>query len=90
MRDPFFRILDVTEARGRSIADIAAEVAGRRQVSLNRLRGRQQDEWARKARHEAILQIKAERPDLSSAVVSQFFGREASVIRRLWRNGAVA
>lgn len=89
-REPFFRIIDVHEAKGRSVADIVAEVATERGINIRVLRSPLQLGHIASARHEAIARIKAERPDLSSAQVAAYFNRNASTIRHSWLRQRVA
>lgn len=90
MREPWFRILDVTEDRGRSIADIAAEVALESGVNLRVMRSPLMLDHILAARDKALARIKQERPDLTSSQVGAYFRRDPSVVRHHWRKMAGA
>lgn len=85
-RKPWFRIIDVTELNGRSIADIAAEVAERCNVPMASIRGGRLSPQVVAARKEVLRQIHLERPDLSSGTVAAFLRLESSTVRHHWRN----
>lgn len=85
IKKPWFSIIDVTEKRGRSMADIAAEVAREHRVSLTELRGERHLKYVCAARMEAMVKVRAERPDLSSAQVAAYFNRDPSTVRHTWR-----
>jgi hypothetical protein len=85
-REPWFSIVNVYEKRGRSIGDIAAEVAGELGLSLIDMRGLSRSDELVEARAVAYLRIQKERPDVSSGQIGRYFGRDASVIRRAWRH----
>ena len=85
MRDPWFSIVDVIEERGRSIADIAAEVARECGVNLNVMRSPLMLKHVVAARDAALAHILQERPDAPSSYVAAYFNREASTIRHAWR-----
>lgn len=84
-REPFFRILEVIEAKGRSIADITGEVADQHGIHIQVLRSPLMLDHIAAARHEAIAKIMIERPDLSSSRVAAYFNRDPSTIRHRWR-----
>lgn len=84
-REPFFRILEVLDAKGRSIADITGEVAAEHGIHIQVLRSPLMLDHIVAARHEAIAKIMIERPDLSSAKVAAYFNRDPSTIRHSWR-----
>lgn len=87
-REPWFSIIDVTEAHGRSIADIAAEVATECGIDLRVIRSPLMIGHILAARDKAIARIRQERPDLKSAHVAAYFHRDPSAIRHSWlRNG---
>lgn len=85
MRDPWFRIIEVREAGGRSMADIAREAADAFGVRLADLMGKRKHPVSRKARRSALNAIRLERTDLSSTQVAMFFDVEASTVRHVWR-----
>lgn len=89
-RDPWFHILAVYEPRGRSMADIVAEVAYERKISVRDLRSPSQRHQVIAARWEAFRRIRQERPDLSSTVIAGFFRCEPSTVRRVWRSKEAA
>jgi hypothetical protein len=89
MRDPWFSIIDVTEGRGRSIADIAAEVARECRVDLRVMRSALMLTHVLAARDKALARIRQERPDLSSRHVAEYFRRDSSSIRHSWRRTGV-
>lgn len=88
MREPWFRIVEVVEANGRSIADIARDVADEHGVSLADIRGSRRTREILRARHQAMMQCRYQRPDLSSGQVAQYFQRDASTVRHLWAREA--
>ncbi len=85
MTRPWFRILEIIEPRGRSIADIALSVALTRLVSLNEMRSSTYRGPIRRARYEAFRLIREERPDVSSRIVGDYFRVDPSTVRRAWR-----
>lgn len=89
MRRCFFEILDVVEHHGRPIAEIAAEVARERGISLAEMRGQRGTKELISARWEAMKRIRAERPDLNSACIARYFHRDGSTIRHAWRSLSV-
>lgn len=89
MRKPWFRIIDVVENCGRSIADIAAEVAQEYSVHTNVMRSPLKLAHIVEARDIALARIRRERPDLSSRVVAEYFRRDSSAIRHSWRRNGV-
>ncbi|RWL14867.1 MAG: hypothetical protein EOR57_31470 [Mesorhizobium sp.] len=89
MREPWFHILDVTEARGRSIADIASEVALECGVDLCVMRSPLMLDHIVAARDKALARIRQERPDLSSRYVADYFHRDSSTIRHSWRRNGI-
>jgi hypothetical protein len=84
-RKPFFRILEVREPEGRSIADITAEVAAERRIHIQVLRSPLMLAHILAARDEAITRIMQERPDIPSSQVAAYFNRDPSTIRYSWR-----
>lgn len=88
MREPWFRIIDVSEGGRRSMADIAKQVADRHRVRLDDMRGERRDRNLAAARREAWAQIKRERPDLTSSQVAIYFHKNGSTIRHVWRETA--
>lgn len=84
-RKPWFRVLEVIENNGRSIADIVQEIGNRRSVTLREIRGERQTQPLREARKEIYETIAKERPDLSSEVVASFLKCEGSTVRHYWR-----
>ena len=89
MNKPWFSIIDVVEARGRSIADIAAEVAHECKVDLRIMRSAVVLTHVLAARDKALARIRQERPDLSSRHVAAYFHRDPSSIRHSWRRNGV-
>lgn len=85
MREPWFQILEVREARGRSMADIAKSVAEQFGLTVTDLRSERRSKVILRARMEALRAIRDERRDLTSAQVSRFFNKESSTIRYHWR-----
>lgn len=88
MRNPWFTIIEIIEPRGRPIAEIAAEVARTRGVSLAEMRGARLSRNIAQARREALARIRIERPDVQSHIVARYFHREGSTIRHAWCNMA--
>lgn len=86
MRDPFFSIIDVTESRGRSMADIARDIIERRKVSLQAVRGERRDKFIVSVRREIIGRFRQERSDLSPNSVARFLNRDQATIRHHWRS----
>lgn len=84
MREPWFRIIEVREPSGRSIADIAKQAANEFGMRLSDMRDRRYPS-ARSARRRALQMIRTERRDLSSSQVAAFFGMEGSTVRHVWR-----
>lgn len=84
MREPWFRIIEVIELNGRSIADIVHEVATEHGVTVTDIRGCRQNMQVRRARSEAMKAVARERPDLSSGQAAIFFRRDGSTIRQQW------
>jgi chromosomal replication initiation ATPase DnaA len=82
-REPWFSIIEVHEPTGRSMADIAAEVAAEHGVEVSRLRGPEQTYNVNAARHAAIRRVSQERPNLSSGQIARFFCRDGSTIRHV-------
>ena len=80
MKKPWFSIVEVVEPRGRSMDDIAQEVARKRRVPLRDMRGVTTRADVVAARWEAIDIISRERPDLSSTVIGQYFNRDPSSV----------
>lgn len=89
MRAPWFSIIDVIETRGRSIADISAEVANECGVDLRVMRSALVLDHIVAARDKALARIRRERPDVSSGTVAAYFNREPSTIRHSWRKSGV-
>lgn len=85
MTRPWFRIIEIIEPRGRSIADIALSVAKDRLVSLSEMRSSTYREPIVRARYEAFRRIRQERPDVSSTLIGEYFRVEPSTVRRAWR-----
>lgn len=83
MRKPWFRIIEVVECSGRSMADIVADVARQHEVSLSELRSNRQPPRLRAIRKEVLRRVWSERPDLSSAQIGKFLNRDPSSIRHL-------
>jgi chromosomal replication initiation ATPase DnaA len=88
VREPWFSIIDVTECRGRSIADIARDIIERRKVSLDAVRGQRRDKTIVTVRHEIIDQVRRERIDLTSGHLARFLNRDPATIRHYWRKAA--
>jgi chromosomal replication initiation ATPase DnaA len=88
MREPWFRIVDVFEGDRRSMADIVVEVAGLHSVQLKEMRGARQNRQVAKARKDAIVRLKFERPDLSSGTIANFLRCDPSHVRHIWRSAA--
>lgn len=88
MKAPWFSIVDVIEPRGRSIADIVAEVAEKTGVKVGAIRSPLVINRVVAARDAALARIREERPDLGSARVAEFFNRDPSSIRYSWRRSA--
>ena len=84
-RDPWFRIIDVTEPRGLSIADIAREEAEKAGVSLDQLRGRTRKHDVVDVRRRVYDRARVERPDLSSSQIANYMRKDASSVRHAWR-----
>lgn len=84
-KKPWFRIVEVVEPTGRTMADIAAEIAAKRLVPLKDMRGSSRRHEISRARWAAYRQIKLERPDLTSTQVAMYFNRDASSVRHAWR-----
>lgn len=88
-RAPWFRILDVTEVKGRTLAEIVSEGAEKAGVTLTQLRrGFRLTDRMVAIRKRIIAQIHAERPDLSSATVGAFLHCDPSTVRRAWKDVA--
>lgn len=85
MRKPWFEIIEVVEARGRSMADIVAGIAAKHRVTLRELRGASFERRLVAARREAYLAIRRERGDISSARIGAFLDKEGSTVRHAWR-----
>ncbi len=85
MTRPWFRIIEIIEPRGRSIADIALAVASERKIALRELRSNTWRRHTQQARYEAFRRIRQERPDVSSTLIGEYFRVEASTVRRAWR-----
>jgi hypothetical protein len=85
-REPWFSIIEVHEPSGRSMADIAAEVAAEHGVEVSDLRGTSRRHKITSVRHDAFLRICRERPELSSAQIARYFHREGSTLRHVIRN----
>lgn len=83
-RKPWFRIVEVVDLRGRSLADIVSDVARKHGISLAELRGSRQNMRVSKARKAAFKALHSERPDLSSNAVATYFRRDPSTIRHIW------
>lgn len=84
MREPWFRIVSVSERGGRSMADIVKDVAESRGLTVEDLRGWRNTKPIATARHVAWEQIRVERPDLSSSQVARYFRRDGSTVRHRW------
>jgi chromosomal replication initiation ATPase DnaA len=80
-REPWFSIIEVHESTGRSMADIAAEVAAEHGVEVAALRGSSQANEITWVRRAAFRRIHQERPDLSSGQIARYFHREGSSVR---------
>lgn len=87
-REPFFEILDVTELRGRSMADIAAEVLKGRKADMKEVRSDRRDRRIAAVRKEIVRRFKVERCDLSSEQVARFLKLDPTTIRHHWRKMA--
>lgn len=85
MRKPWFEIIEVVEARGRSMADIVAGIAVKHRVTLIELRGSSKLQKVVDARREAYLAIRRERGDIPSERVGAFLDKEGSTVRHAWR-----
>lgn len=85
MREPWFQILEVREEHGRSIADIATDIAERFGLTVADLRSERRSKVIVSARREAFLAIRDERSDLSSSQVGRFFNKEPSTVRHRWK-----
>lgn len=85
MREPWFRIVEIIEPSGRSMADICVDVAGEFGIRVADIRGGRRNPGLRKARRKAFDMVRMERPDLSSAQVAAFFNVEGSTVRHVWR-----
>jgi chromosomal replication initiation ATPase DnaA len=85
LREPWFRIIEVIELHGRSVADIVHGVVAKHGVTVTDIRGQRQNKGIRRARTEAMQAVASERPDLSSGQAAIFFRRDSSSIRHLWR-----
>lgn len=87
-REPWFRIIDVTEARGPSMADIVAKVMQEEGVSLADIRGGSLNRKIVRARHRAIRAVVAIRKDLCSGTIANFFHIDSSTVRHFRRDAA--
>lgn len=85
---PWFSILEVHDIRGRSMADIAAEVCAENGLSLADLRSVRQRGTFVAARKEFYRRIARERPDISSTQAGAFLHRDGSSARHVWRTAA--
>lgn len=85
---PWFRVLEVIESNGRSIADIVRDVATRHGVTLREIRGDRQTQSLKGVRQEIYRIIATERPDISSGAVAQFLKCDGSTVRHYWRKMA--
>lgn len=81
-REPWFRILDVVDPRGRSIAEISAEAAREMNVPLDVLRGTLYRHRLHQKRLAVYSRIKAERPDVPSSQIGRYFNRDPSSVRK--------
>jgi alkylated DNA nucleotide flippase Atl1 len=88
-REPWFSIIEVHEHRGRSMADIAAEIVKAHGADLKKVRAGAYDAVSRQAREACFLAIRAERPDLHSGIVGKFFNRDPTKVRLVWHRGTV-
>ena len=89
MREPWFSIIDVCDARGqRSIADIAKELVAGSGVSLAEVRGPLRTKDILRLRREIIIKVRKERPDLESRHLADFLNRDPSSVRHHWRVAA--
>lgn len=84
-RDPWFRIIEVVEPQGLSLADIVKQVAQRHRTTVERVRSGDRSHKLAAARREIYQRAKRERPDLTSAQIAIFMGKESSVVRHVWR-----
>jgi hypothetical protein len=87
-REPWFRIIEVHEERGRSMADIVGDVCRQTNVPLAKMKEHARNELISAAKSEAMFAIRRERPDLTSGTVAKFFNCESSSVRRRWRAAA--
>lgn len=85
LKKPWFSIIEVTEMRGRSIADIAAEVARERGVSLTEMLSERRIKYVCEARSAAIKRVAEVRRDVTAAQIARYFNRDPSTIRKNWR-----
>lgn len=83
-REPWFRIIDITEPRGLSLADIAKQEAEKAGVELDVLRGKSQKHGIVRIRRAIYRRIRIERPDLSSSQVAKFMRKDSSTVRHEW------
>lgn len=82
---PWFRIIEVRERSGLSLADIARQEADRAGVRLADMRGPCRMHNVSRARRAVYCRVRLERPDLTSSQVGRFMRKEASAIRHTWR-----
>lgn len=85
-REPWFRIIDVTEARGLSLADIARQEAEKGNVTVAELRGASQMHNLGRVRRAIYRRARLERPDLSSSQIAQYMRKCSSTVRHAWAN----
>lgn len=84
-RDPWFQIIDVTEPRGLSLADIARQEAEQAGVAIDQVRGKCQKAPLVRTRRAIYRRVRVERPDLTSTQVAIYMRKDGSTIRHEWR-----
>lgn len=87
-KKPWFEIIDVCDIRGRSLADIAADVCEQHRMPLRELKSSRRYRELILARRDFYATVKRERPDLTSRLVSEFLGQDPSTVRYAWRKEA--
>lgn len=84
-RDPWFRIVEIIDTCGLSLADIVKETAEKHRLRIEDIRGDRRSRRLAAARKEICERARLERPDLTSSQIGFFLRKEGSTVRHAWR-----
>ena len=83
-REPWFRIIDIIDPRGASLAEIARQEAEKAGVTVEDIRGMRRQRNLVRVRFAVYRRAKLERPDLTSSQVARFMRKDSSTVRHAW------